>query len=351
MVLLPVLISLFNLVFGLPEAEIVFVGDAMQHEAQLEAARRGDGTFDYTGCFASVEPFVKAADYAVVNLETPVGPGPWTGYPCFNAPGEFADALADAGFSLMLTANNHTLDRRDKGLRATLDRLDSRGIAHTGTYRNAAERDSLVPLIKDINGFKVAFLNYTYGTNGISATQGAVVDYIDRDLISRDIALARVRGAEIVTVAVHWGDEYKLLPNGAQRSLADFLVDNGVDLVIGGHPHVIQPFEMRIRPDGTKALVVYSLGNFISNMKTRDTRGGAAVSVTVERDRQGRARVADASYRLVFTVAPDGDSRNFRLVDETEPLPSLWHTRREAFIKAATDIFDAHNKNVSRRFF
>lgn len=351
MELIPVIISLFNLVFGLPEAEIVFVGDAMQHSAQLDAARRSDGGFDYSGCFASVEPFVKSADYAVVNLETPVGPGPWTGYPCFNAPVEFADALADAGFSLMLTANNHTLDRRDKGLRATLDHLDARGIDHTGTYRNAAERDSLVPLIKSINGFKVAFLNYTYGTNGISASQGAVVDYIDRALIKSDIDLARSRGAEIVTVAVHWGDEYKLLPNKSQQSLADYLVDCGADLVIGGHPHVIQPFEMRTRPDGSKALVVYSLGNFISNMKTRDTRGGAAVSVTIERDRLGRARVADAAYRLVFTVAPDGENRNFRLVDEFEKLSELWHSRRQAFIDAATDIFNRHNRDVPRCFF
>lgn len=351
MVLIPVLISLFNLVFGIPEAEIVFVGDAMQHTAQLDAARCSDGTFDYSGCFTAVEPFIKAADYAVVNLETPVGPGPWTGYPCFNAPTQYADALADAGFSLMLTANNHTLDRRDKGLRATLDHLDSRRIAHTGTYRNAAERDSLVPLIRDINGFKIAFLNYTYGTNGISATQGAVVDYIDRRLITSDIARARLRGAEIVTVCVHWGDEYKLLPNSAQRSLSDFLVDSGADLIIGSHPHVIQPFEMRTRPDGTRALVVYSLGNFISNMKTRDTRGGAAVSVTLDRDSNGNARVAHASYRLVFTLAPDATHTNFRLTDETQPLPEPWHTRRQAFLSTALNLLTSHNHHVPHRFF
>lgn len=291
----------------------------MMHKSQIEAAqtasrKAGDPSgHDFSEYFAAIAPQIKAADYAVVNLETPLGGKPYAGYPCFCAPDSYADALAAAGFDLMLTANNHMLDRRDRGLKRTCDLLAARGYDHLGTYRNHAQRDSLLPLIRDIRGFKVAFLNYTYGTNGIKVQGDAVVDYIDRDLIRRDIRAARSKGAEIVCAAVHWGVEYQLLPHSSQTSLAKFLVDQGVDLVIGGHPHVIQPMEMRTDTAGRRQLVVYSLGNFISGMKTRDTRGGAMLEVRLGRDSLGHAVVKDANYSLVFTVPPTS-GRNYRLV-------------------------------------
>lgn len=324
-------------------ASIVFAGDAMQHKAQIDAAKKSGGVYDYSGCFDAVAPYVDAADYAVVNLETPLGGAPYTGYPCFSAPDSYLDALADAGFDLMLTANNHTLDKRDKGLVRTLDRLDAAGVNHVGTYRNREERDSVLPLLRDINGFKVAFLNYTYGTNGIELRTPAVVDYIDRKLIKDDIARARERGAEIVTVCIHWGVEYELLPSRQQKELADFIVQSGADIVMGGHPHVIQPMEMRKNADGRNVLVVYSLGNFISNMKTRDTRGGAMVKVDLSRDEDGAAVVKSADYRLVFTVPPLGGG-NFRLL----PVEKCESPNCKAFEKSAMAVFDRHNVGVSR---
>ena len=173
--LLP-LLSLLSLLFGTDEASLVFAGDAMQHQAQLDAARRPDGRWDYSECFADVAPWFRSADLAVVNLETPIGPAPHSGYPCFNAPDAYLRALRDAGFRLFLTANNHTLDRRDKGLRHTLDALDSIGASHLGTYRNAAERTRLMPHIRTVGGIRIGFLNYTYGTNGIEPRDGAIVD-------------------------------------------------------------------------------------------------------------------------------------------------------------------------------
>lgn len=336
--------SLFR---GGEKAEILFAGDAMQHKAQIEAADKGRGVFDYSECFSSVAPLVEAADYAVVNLETPLAGAPYTGYPCFSAPDAYLDALSEAGFDMMLTANNHTLDKRDRGMVRTLDCLDSRQLDHIGTYRNAAERDSVLPFIKSVNGFDVAFLNYTYGTNGFSLVTEAVVDYIDRDLIARDIAKAREAGAEIVAVCIHWGVEYELLPAKSQKSLADFIVGAGADMVIGGHPHVIQPMELRVAPDGRKSLVVYSLGNFISNMKTRDTRGGAILNVTLERDPHGVARVADASYRLLFTLPADA-TRNFRLILVEECQSGAWSDKCRQFEQSAEAIFSKHNVGVSR---
>ena len=346
--LLPVFVSFVNLIFGVDQAEIVFAGDAMQHQAQLDAARCKDGTYDYSKCFEEIAPYIRTADYAVVNLETPVGGSNFTGYPCFNAPVSYARALSDAGFDLLLTANNHTLDRRDKGLHVTIDSLDNVGIQHIGTYHCSASRDSIMPFVKDISGIKVGFLNYTYGTNGIEIKGEAVVDYIDRDLISRDLAKLRDAGAEILTVAVHWGDEYHLIENSAQRSLADFLVGEGVDLIIGGHPHVIQPMEVRHNSSLDKdVLVVYSLGNFISNMKTRDTRGGAIVKVNLVRDRDGVARFKSAGYKLVFTEPPVSPDDNFKLVI-ADDYDGPWKAACKAFVSAAEDIFNRHNVNVSR---
>ncbi|MDE6415981.1 MAG: CapA family protein, partial [Duncaniella sp.] len=238
------LLSLVALVAQPDTATIVFAGDAMQHKQQLEASARRDGTHDYSGYFSAVKPYISGADYAVVNLETPLGGKPYSGYPMFCAPDEYLDALTDAGFDLILAANNHTLDRRDKGIQRTIDQFEKRNIPYVGIYRDQSARDSILPLIRDINGFRVAFLNYTYGTNGMKRTTPVGLDYIDRSLMAKDIAAARSKGAEIVAVCVHWGDEYHLLPNAAQRDLAEFLKKQGADLIIGGHPHVIQPMEI-----------------------------------------------------------------------------------------------------------
>ncbi len=338
--LLP-LLSLLSLLFGTDEASLVFAGDAMQHQAQLDAARRPDGRWDYSECFADVAPWFRSADLAVVNLETPIGPAPHSGYPCFNAPDTYLRALRDAGFRLFLTANNHTLDRRDKGLRHTLDALDSIGASHLGTYRNAAERTRLMPHIRTVGGIRIGFLNYTYGTNGIEPRDGAIVDYIDRTLMAADIDAARAAGAEIICACVHWGDEYRPLPNHAQRGLADWLQSRGVELIIGAHPHVVQPMEMRTNPDGSHCLVAYSLGNFISNMRTRDTRGGAVVSVGLSRHADGRVRIDGASWRLHFTE-PASSGRNFRVVDAYRSADP----RAAAFRKATTELLHRHNIGV-----
>ena len=332
------------------QATLLFAGDAMMHKGQLAAARASDGSYDFSGYFAQIAPQISDADYAVVNLETPLGGAPYSGYPCFCAPDAYADALKGAGFDMCLTANNHTLDRRDRGLRRTTDVLTAKGIDHIGTYRNSTQRDSVLPLIKDINGFHIGFLNYTYGTNGIQIQGDVVVDYIDRERISRDIARTREGGAELVCVAIHWGDEYKLLPNRQQHQLADFLIGEGVDMVIGGHPHVIQPMEMRRdSTSGRNQLVVYSLGNFISDMKTTDTRGGAIVTAHISRDHSGRAKVDSASYSLVFTVPGRPGASNFHLVYADSCTSAAYKPMAQAFARSARKIFSEHNIDVPER--
>lgn len=321
-------------------AELLFAGDAMMHDSQISVARKADG-YSFEGYFDSIRPLVESADFAVVNFEASLGGKPYRGYPCFSAPDEYPTALTEAGFDFFLLANNHILDRRDKGLHRTISMLDSLKIPHAGIYHDASARDSLVPAIVDVNGFKIGLLNYTYGTNGITIQGNAVVDYIDTARISADVSNARGAGAELIAACMHWGDEYHLLPNASQKNLANKLADLGVDMIIGGHPHVIQTMEMRSAPSGRNTLVVYSLGNFISNMKTTDTRGGALVRVTLERDSAGVARVASAAYSLVFTEPPTATT-NYRLV----PARKSSDPRARSFLKNADRIFSSHNINV-----
>lgn len=341
-------LGLFSIMSQPVDVSIVFAGDAMQHIAQVNSAKRAGDLYDYSECFTEVKDYVSSADYAVVNFETTLGGKPYTGYPCFSTPDSYADALAAAGFDLFLNANNHTLDRGYKGLIKTIETLDKKNISHIGTYVNKSSREMSVPYIKNIKGIKIAFLNYTYGTNGIKPTNGVKVNYIDTLQIKQDIVKSRKGGAEVITVAIHWGEEYNLLPNRSQKKLADFLCNQGVDLIIGGHPHVIQPMEIRHSEKYNKdCLVVYSLGNFISNMKTTDTRGGAMVKVILERNVLGKVKIKTANYSLVFTLQPDG-KHNYRVVPvESEAVKSMkWQCSQ--FVKNAESIFSKHNVNVKR---
>lgn len=330
-----------------PTAEILFAGDAMQHEDQLVAAQQEDKTYSYDECYEYVDSIISAADYAVVNLETPIGSRRYSGYPCFNAPVSYAIALQNSGFDMMLTANNHALDRGSNGLISTINVLDSISIDHIGTYKNLSDRDSLCAKIIDVNGFKIGFLNYTYDTNGIKPSNGVIVNYIDTVQIKRDIIECRELGAEIICVAPHWGDEYKLLPVKSQRTLAQFLINQGVDIIFGGHPHVIQPMKLIENPiTGKNTALIYSLGNFISNMNTRDTRGGAIAKLKLKRDSEGIAFVESLAYRLIFTKKPNTNKENFIVIPAEQAL-ELRLPHCDEFLNSATEIFDKNNVNIS----
>jgi poly-gamma-glutamate synthesis protein (capsule biosynthesis protein) len=358
--LFTLLFSLFSFITGaneqqVPEANLLFVGDAMQHQGQLDQAKllgKGKG-YNYDDCFSLIAPTVIAADYAVCNLEVPLGGGPsYTGYPCFSAPDSYAMALKDAGFDLFLTANNHCLDRGDKAVRRTITVLDSLKVDRIGTYHNKQHRRSSIPFIKNVKGFKIGFLNYTYGTNGIEARDGAEIAYINRKAMAEEIAATREAGAEIIVVCMHWGVEYVLTENAEQRSLADFLVNQGVDLIIGGHPHVIQPMKVVHNDKENKdVLVVYSLGNFISNMKTTDTRGGAMVYATLTRDENGKAIFKNASYDTFYAAKPAGNASNYMVIPSwmTSYIPNGQYSYWTAFNNSASRIFDTYNVSVPRR--
>ena len=220
---------------------VLFAGDIMQHEAQLVSAQRDSAQYDYSECFRYIAPEVRAADLAIANLETPVGAPPYSGYPRFSAPAAFARAIREAGFDLLVTANNHSLDRYKRGIIRTVEVLDSLGVPHTGVFLDSTQRKERHPLFFHYRDFRFALLNYTYGTNGIPDYPPVEVSRIDTAQIAQDLAVARAGKPDFVIVCVHWGREYEMLPEPSQKDLAQFFFDRGADLVIGSHPHVVQP--------------------------------------------------------------------------------------------------------------
>lgn len=282
---------------------LIFAGDIMGHAPQITSAQTGKNQYDYTPCFKYVKPLLEDADIAIGNLElTLPGKPPYTGYPMFRSPDALASALKGAGFDILVTANNHSNDARGPGVTATIETLRKEGFLQTGTFKNQRDRDALYPLMIYKHGFKIALLNYTYDTNGVPTEAPTIVNLIDKELIANDLAEARARKPHYIIVVMHWGLEYQLTENANQRDLAKFLIQNGADMIIGSHPHVVQPIRMEraTLPDGTEkeALVVYSLGNFISNQQQPHTDGGILFKVDLLK-RKGSPEVRLGEHGMI----------------------------------------------------
>ncbi len=335
---------------------LLFVGDLMQHKAQLEAARTSQGTYDYFPCFSLVKEQISKADIAIGNLEVPLGGKPYTGYPAFSAPDEFLYAIRDAGFDILLTANNHCLDRGKKGLERTILMLDSLHIPYTGTYRNKEERSQRYPLLIDKNGFRIAFLNYTYDTNGVKPTSPNIVNYIDKKIIQQDIDTARTWQPDVIIACMHWGNEYQSLPSREQRQLADWLLEQGVTHIIGSHPHVIQPMELNTDTlTGMQHAVVYSLGNFISNMSKVNTDGGLIFTLKLEKDTvpssTPNVRISHCGYDLIWTARPTlTKEKNYVLypTDSTSvsKIPKIARNPLNIFVKNSRKLLQQYNVDI-----
>jgi poly-gamma-glutamate capsule biosynthesis protein CapA/YwtB (metallophosphatase superfamily) len=233
------------------------------------------------------------------------GVPPYTGYPMFRSPNALGEALKEAGFDLLVTANNHSADGRLIGVNGTLDCLDGLDVAHTGTFRNAAERDALYPLMFYRKGMKLAMLNYTYDTNGMPIPEPTVINLIDTVQIAKDLALALSVQPDFIIVVMHWGLEYQTKESPDQRKQAEFLLRNGADIVIGSHPHVVQPIKeiQTTTADGqtVRGLVVYSMGNFISNQNKPETDGGMMFTMQlIKTDGEPRARMINPGFIPVW---------------------------------------------------
>lgn len=341
-------------------ATLAVAGDVMSHMPQTKDAYVPEtGEYDYAPSLRYAKPLISQADYAVANLETTLSGGPnYSGYPAFNSPDSLAVALEDIGFDLFSTTNNHSLDKRFNGLHRTLDVLDEVGIAHVGTYRNQAQRDAGNGVsVADVGGIKVAFLAYTYGTNAVPVAEGKEfciniynIDYMtnlsepDYELMAADLAFARSLETDLIAVIMHWGVEYQTTQNRYQEKLNAFLKEQGADLVLGGHPHVLQPY---VWENGD--FTCYSIGNFISSQYYQYTDTTVVYELELTKDpKTGETTVTDVTYTpfLMINRGEEAEER-FLLLDCYRALEDYANGNpenltEEQVAKVQTAIDDCH---------
>lgn len=294
------LFSYANTFAQVRRVSLLFAGDAMMHTPQIHAAKTDSG-YNYHAVFQLIQDKISKAHIAGINLETTFGGTPYTGYPLFSSPHEYATALHAAGFNLFFTANNHALDTGRKGLEQTIQVSKEVGAKQTGTFISPHQRALYYPLMIVKNGIRIAFLNYTYGTNGLVAKAPTSVNFIDTLLIKKDIAAAQLLSPDIIIAVMHWGNEYQTHPSEQQESLAQFLFSHQVRIIIGHHPHVVQPIHTHTVNDSITHTVFYSLGNFVSNQRKPLTDGGMMAHIVLSKsDNDTPIAIESVNYSLVW---------------------------------------------------
>lgn len=304
---------------------LLAVGDNLIHIEVVQSGRREDGSYNYDHLYDEIKDEIMAADIAVVNQETILGGKELTysGYPAFNSPTQIGDALVAAGFDVILHATNHTMDKGIKGVNNTFDFWDKYpDITVLGINKTKEDRDK-IPIVEK-NGIKIAMLNYTYSLNGYKLPKDKpyLVNMLDKKQMEKDIKKAR-QEADFVVVFPHWGTEYVYEPIKSQKDLVGFYYDLGVDLVIGTHPHVIQPVEWITSDSGHNMLVYYSLGNFLSYQKEAPRMLGGIAHVTITKDAKGTF-ISDAKITPIVTHYEHGPSNyNYGIYKLSEYSPEM----------------------------
>lgn len=328
------------------------IGDIMCHSTNFQSAYNSEtDSYDFSNVFTDIKPYIENADIAVGNLETTfagknVG---YSGYPTFNTPEALAKNIVDLGVDVVSTANNHSLDKRYNGLISTLDELDKVGLSHTGTYRSKEEQDTI--LTKNVNGINIAFLSFTYGTNGIPVPSGKeyCVNLIDENLILDQLSKAKALNPDVICVNMHWGNEYKLVQNKTQEKLADFLFKNGADIILGSHPHVLEPMEKRtitLEDGSTKdGFLIYSLGNFMSGQVIENTRNSIILQLQITKHSNNKITIDSYNYIPTYMLDTGINSNDrYKILDvnntiskyengDTSISESLYNTLKSVKVK------------------
>lgn len=271
---------------GNSKVNIVAVGDNLIHNTVISSGEQSDGSLNYDALYENITSYIKQYDIAVINQETMLGGSSfeYSSYPLFNTPWEVGDAAVNAGFNVFTCATNHTMDVGVAGVEKELEFFSKySNITHIGTYASQEEYDEITYITK--NDITFALLNYTYGTNGISVPddKSYVVSMLSEDKVTKDVTQAR-KNADVVIVFPHWGTENSHNVSEQQKKYVELFSNLGVDIVIGTHPHVIQPVEWYTNENtGKKMLVYYSLGNFVSHQTNLNQLCGGMAEITVER--------------------------------------------------------------------
>lgn len=317
--------------------KMTVIGDIMCHNTQYVDAQKSSDTYDFSYVFSEIKDKLSNNDICIGNLETTFAGSKvgYSSYPTFNTPEVLGQNLKDVGIDVLSTANNHCIDKGYNGIESTINFLDSFGLDHMGTYKSEEEQNKV--LIKDVNGIKIAFLSYTYGTNGIPIPKDKpyAVNLIDKDLILEHIKLAKEQGVDLICANMHWGIEYQLSPNDEQKELSDFLFTNGVDIIFGSHPHVLQPMEIRnvTTNDGEnkQCFVIYSLGNFMSGQVKENTKNSIILDLNITKHKEGNISIDKVDYTPIYCFSNSSKPKNYKILD----------------IRKSISEYEAGNKNIT----
>ena len=293
-------------------------GDIMMHSAQISNARNEDGEFDFSPYFGLMEDKISEADIAIANLEFTLAGEPYTGYPCFSAPDTLASYLADCGFDVFLTANNHIFDKGTKGALRTLGiyrRLqETRGIRFTGTADDENSLNLGTPLMLRRKGILIALLNLTYGTNlGLGTVWPKTNRMTDKETVREAFSKAEENDADFIIALPHWGTEYRLKHSEEQEKYARWLVENGADFIIGAHPHVVQDTSLI-----DEVPVAYSLGNAVSNMSAANTQLELMATIRIVRHHNGDLRSLPVELEYLWCSRPGGFNGKYTVIPVAE---------------------------------
>ena len=328
---------------------LIFIGDIMGHGGQIEAAYNAETkSYNYDAVFEKIKPVLDRADITIANLEVTLAGPPYSGYPQFSSPDALVKSCKRNGIDVLVTANNHSCDRRKNGMIRTLEVLDANQIPHTGTFRNSVERKHNNLLILRKGAIRIGVLNYTYGTNGLKAQKPTSVNYIDTKTMRLDIEKSKLENLDQLIVITHWGLEYQTSPNKSQIKVAEFLLENGADMVIGGHPHVIQKAIWRKEKN---QLVAFSLGNFVSNQASVNTDGGMMLELTLVKN-EDNIEIKNPGYHLIWVHKPNVNGKKIYEIipcnlyeNDTTIMNATNNSKMNLFIKNARKIM-SQNENI-----
>ncbi len=331
---------------------LLFIGDIMQHQAQIDNALNPNTLkYEFSEQFNHIKPIIDSADVSIANLEVTLSGEPYLGYPKFSSPDALLTAIKNAGINHLVTANNHIYDFGKDGFIRTLNTIDKYGLKRTGVFLNENDKNKNHPMVIDTNGFKIALFNYTYGTNNDTIENGHI--YIDTASIKKDIETAEKQNYDQLIVFFHWGEEYERLPSEKQKQLANFCFKNGVDIIIGSHPHVIQPMK-KFKRNRKDVFIAYSIGNYVSNYDTwRYCDGGAIVELTLVKDLKNNVHINKAGYYLVWVYKPVINKRRIYKVipvsvyDNKDVLKGDFKFYFNRFKNDSRTHLQKYNKNVS----
>ncbi len=343
------------------EITLLFLGDIMQHDLQIQSAYNAKtGKYDFSSQFEHIQPIIKNADAIIGNFEVTLSGKPYKGYPRFSSPDALAYDIKKAGIDYLVTANNHVYDYGLNGFYRTLNILDSAGFIRTGVFHNRTDKEKNQPMLIEKNNMRIALLNYTYNVNGGLYSSKILINKIDTASIRKDLLALKNNNYDAIIIFFHWGKEYERHSNQKQRDLEKFCFENGADVIIGSHPHVIQ--EMKKYRYKTKSgdekdvFVAYSLGNYVSNYGTwRYCDGGALVQIRLVKHPDGQLSIEDAGYYLIWVYRPkrgtNSKLRDYYVLpvaeyENDESLGASYLKQMKLFINDSRTLLKKNNVNV-----